>query len=195
MGKRQRTRSAANPRDMALRSSACCERCSAARLLGAGFVNREATRDPPAPIRTGASFVIPEITDEIIARFVEPDFREDFARLGLRGACIVPIRGEHARIGSVWIASADLKKYAETDIPTLEEIGIRAAPAIRNARLYERERRLALVLQAAQLPERLPTIPGVRLNAKYVAGVTKRQLAVIGMTPSSSPMAGWSHNR
>ncbi len=138
---------------------------SVERLLGACFI--EAVSEPKAHAAC-APFSV-EIASETISDFVKPEFREAFAQLGLRTACVVPMQGPHGRIGYVAIASAGASRCDELDMPVLAEMGVRAALAVQNARLYERERRVAALLQAAQLPERLPEIAGVRLSAKYVA--------------------------
>src|SRR6185369_16240917 len=53
-----------------------------------------------------------------------------------------------------------------------DEFGRRAASAIENATLYEREHSVATALQRAVLPERLPPVPGVDLTARYLTAVT-----------------------
>jgi serine phosphatase RsbU (regulator of sigma subunit) len=52
----------------------------------------------------------------------------------------------------------------------LEELGRRAGTALFNARIYERERRIADSLQAASLPRSLPERPGMRIDADYRPG-------------------------
>ena len=47
----------------------------------------------------------------------------------------------------------------------------RAGLAIARTRLYERERRIAGELQGSLLPKRLPLVPGVALDARYLPGV------------------------
>ena len=113
-------------------------------------------------------FIVPKSSDEDIVQLFRPQFRERFAALGLASGCIVPIHaGEHV-IGSIAIASATPRDYSADDIPMLEQIGVRAGLAIENARLYERQHRIAALLQSAQAPAALPDIPGVRLHAVYM---------------------------
>jgi serine phosphatase RsbU (regulator of sigma subunit) len=49
-------------------------------------------------------------------------------------------------------------------------VGRRVGAAIANTKLYERERRIAVELQSASLPQRVPDFPGVRLDAAYLPG-------------------------
>jgi PAS domain S-box-containing protein len=60
--------------------------------------------------------------------------------------------------------------YEPADLVFVEEVARRAGAAIANVREYQRERRVAIELQAAALPSRLPTIDGVGLDAAYRPG-------------------------
>ena len=60
--------------------------------------------------------------------------------------------------------------FDERDLPFAEEAARRAASAVVNTRLYERERRIAIQLQAASLPARLPSVPHFRISAEYRPG-------------------------
>ena len=118
-------------------------------------------------LRNGKPFVVTEIIDENMSQSFRPEFRESFAKLGLACGCIIPICVGGAVIGTLSLASARFHDSTLPDISTLEQIGTRAAFAIWNARLYEREHRIAALLQSAQAPVTLPGIPGVRVNATY----------------------------
>ena len=60
--------------------------------------------------------------------------------------------------------------YRDDDLRFVEEVGRRAGAAIANAQLYERERRIAVELQAASLPQSLPHVAGLELDAEYRPG-------------------------
>lgn len=60
--------------------------------------------------------------------------------------------------------------FMDDDLPFVQEVGRRAGAAIANARLYERERRIALELQAAALPATLPFVDHLHLHAEYRPG-------------------------
>ncbi|MET7654230.1 MULTISPECIES: SpoIIE family protein phosphatase [unclassified Streptomyces] len=60
-------------------------------------------------------------------------------------------------------------EYSAVEHKYLENLAHRLALAYDNATRYHKERRLALTLQRALLPHRLPQMPGVRLAAHYRA--------------------------
>ncbi|MEU1319950.1 SpoIIE family protein phosphatase [Streptomyces tibetensis] len=60
-------------------------------------------------------------------------------------------------------------EYSAVEHKYLENLAHRLALAYDNATRYHNERRLALTLQRALLPHRLPQVPGVRLAAHYRA--------------------------
>jgi len=66
--------------------------------------------------------------------------------------------------------------YTSLDLGFVEEVARRAGSAIANVREYERERRVAIELQAASLPARLPEIDGIRLDAAYLPGSTEANI-------------------
>jgi len=93
-------------------------------------------------------------------------------RLGSRSVAIVPLlaRGEPCGV-LVLCHGVSGRRYGEDDLPILQEIARRGAVALDNAQRYQREHRIATVLQEAVLPRTLPNIPGVRLYALYVPAV------------------------
>jgi PAS domain S-box-containing protein len=60
--------------------------------------------------------------------------------------------------------------FAAADQLALEDLARIGSLAIENARLEERERRIARTLQDSLLPRRLPEIPGLQAQARYRAG-------------------------
>ena len=60
--------------------------------------------------------------------------------------------------------------YTPDDLRFAEEIAVRAALAIDHARAYEREKRIAVTLQEASLPQTLPQVAGLKLSADYRPG-------------------------
>jgi len=71
----------------------------------------------------------------------------------------------------------DAGSFADADLPFVEEIARRIAPALVRAELFERERRIAETFQAAVLPRRLPEIAGLQFDALYEPG---RAEALVG---------------
>jgi PAS domain S-box-containing protein len=61
-------------------------------------------------------------------------------------------------------------EFSTTDAHTLEDLARIASLAMENARLEQRERRIARTLQDSLLPRSLPEIPGLEAAARYLAG-------------------------
>ncbi len=88
----------------------------------------------------------------------------------------VPLAVRGQSIGTMTLGS-HRRRYDDGDAALFGELAARAAIAIEHARLYDRERRIALTLQAAALPKSLPTIPGISFDAVYQAA---RSEALVG---------------
>lgn len=80
-------------------------------------------------------------------------------------ATSVPLAARGDRFGTVFLSSR-----GAADLDLAVELARRLATALDNARLYERERAIAETLQQSLLPERVPTIAGVVLWARYLPG-------------------------
>lgn len=125
--------------------------------------------DPVASVlRTGESLLIPEISDEWLRESGrEPHYAKILDDLGIRSAMIVPLLARGRVLGAVTFGS-HTRTYAKEDLEFAEALCRRAALAIDNARLYERERAVAETLQRSLLPQSLPTLPGVSTAARYM---------------------------
>jgi len=94
---------------------------------------------------------------------------------GMRGVPVtsyiaVPLLARGRAIGALALATiGERGRLAPEDLSIVEEVGRRAAVAIDNARLYERQREIATELQGSLLPSALPAIPGLELAASYAA--------------------------
>lgn len=82
----------------------------------------------------------------------------------------VPLLLEGSVLGTLIVGTLFQRSFTPSDASLLQVAADRAALAIERARLYEREHRIAQQLQRALLPERLPTVPGLRLAARYLPG-------------------------
>ncbi|GAC1302953.1 MAG: hypothetical protein NVSMB21_01490 [Vulcanimicrobiaceae bacterium] len=114
-----------------------------------------------------------EAIDErwIVTAAIDREHAQTMRDLEMRQLLVVPVL---ARTGDVIGAlSCALDAHAQRacfdadDVTFACELGLRAGVALENARLYEREHRIAGALQAASLPQRLPAIDGLRLDACY----------------------------
>ncbi|MFJ2398170.1 SpoIIE family protein phosphatase [Streptomyces sp. NPDC087843] len=91
-----------------------------------------------------------------------------FVETGMHSAVIAPIRGLRDVLGALTLGRSKLPRaFTGADLPLLEDITRRAGLALDNARLYQRQRKVAETMQRHLLPQ-LPTVPGVEMTARYV---------------------------
>ncbi|MFJ5274931.1 SpoIIE family protein phosphatase [Streptomyces sp. NPDC088358] len=91
-----------------------------------------------------------------------------FTETGMHSAVIAPIRGLRDVLGALTLGrSRHPHAFTAADLPLLEDITRRAGLALDNARLYQRQRKVAETMQRHLLPQ-LPTVPGVDMTARYV---------------------------
>ena len=101
------------------------------------------------------------------------------------------LASQGTQIGTITFASQE-RAFDDAEVALFAEIATRAEVAIEHARLYDRERRVAVSLQAAALPKKLPTVPGLVFSAATRLREAKRSWAATGTTPSASTTAGSS---
>ncbi|MGW7264404.1 SpoIIE family protein phosphatase [Streptomyces sp. NPDC054842] len=91
-----------------------------------------------------------------------------FSETGMHSAAIAPIRGLRDVLGALTLGRSQRPgAFTAGDLPLLEDLTRRAGLALDNARLYQRQRKVAETMQRHLLPQ-LPTIPGVQMTARYV---------------------------
>ncbi|KUM69148.1 SpoIIE family protein phosphatase [Streptomyces griseorubiginosus] len=87
---------------------------------------------------------------------------------GIRSAVIAPIRSTRAVLGALTLGRAkDPVDFSTADLPLIEDIARRAGLALDNARLYQRQRKVAETMQNHLLPQ-LPQVPGLQMTARYL---------------------------
>lgn len=121
-------------------------------------------------LRTREPELFPEITDEMIVQGARDDEHLEAIRsLNFKSAIIVPIICRDRLLGALTLVSSNPERlYTEEDVRHAEELAVRAAYPIDNARLFEQNLLIAQTLQRSLLPPALPEIPGVDLAARYV---------------------------
>ncbi len=132
--------------------------------------------DPDAPggaiqvARTGVPSLVPEISEEMLVAAAHDETHLELVRaIGLRSAMVVPLRVRGRGLGSLTLVNAESDQlFGPADLAFAQALAGRAALALDNADLYERQRTIASTLQTALLPAVLPTVPGVRLAARYL---------------------------
>ncbi|MEU0030518.1 SpoIIE family protein phosphatase [Streptomyces sp. NPDC006335] len=94
--------------------------------------------------------------------------RRLFEATGIRSAAIAPIRSTRAVLGALTLGRAkDPVDFTTVDLPLIEDIARRAGLALDNARLYQRQRKVAETMQNHLLPQ-LPRVPGLQMTARYL---------------------------
>ncbi|UYQ66393.1 SpoIIE family protein phosphatase [Streptomyces peucetius] len=83
-------------------------------------------------------------------------------------ALIAPIRGLREVLGALTLGRSDRPEpFTSADIPLLEDIARRAGLALDNARLFQRQRKVAETMQRHLLPQ-MPPVPGLEMAARYL---------------------------
>ncbi|MDG9719996.1 SpoIIE family protein phosphatase [Streptomyces sp. DH24] len=94
--------------------------------------------------------------------------RRLFQATGMHSAVVVPVRSPHAVLGALTLGRADQpERFVASDAALLEDIARRAGLALENARLYQRQRKVAETMQRHLLPQ-LPRLPGLDMTARYL---------------------------
>ena len=126
----------------------------------------------PAILRGGPAELYREIPDELLVTAARDEEHLRILRdVGMRSAMAVPMRLAGQTLGVLSFVSAETgRTFDEDDLAFAQDLALRAATAVQNARLYTAQERVAQTLQASLLPDRLPELPGWELHAAYQAG-------------------------
>jgi PAS domain S-box-containing protein len=132
--------------------------------------------DPDAPrgayqvIRTGASELVPDVTDAmLVAAATDEEHLEVLRELDFRSALQVPLTVRNTVLGVItWVTGSAGRRFTPGDLSFGEELARRAVVAIDNSHLHSEVRDVAVRLQHAVLPDRLPAIPGWEVAVRYL---------------------------
>jgi PAS domain S-box-containing protein len=135
-------------------------------------------RYPPDPrsnagvygvLRHGTAELYPEVTDEMLEAGARGEEHLAIIRsVGLRSAMLVPMQLRDRVLGVISFISAESgRRFDEHDLALAEDLALRAAAAVENARLYEAASSIAATLQSSLLPPVLPEIPSLEIAAAY----------------------------
>jgi hypothetical protein len=150
----------------------------ARRLHGVNYYNESPTWGTAAAYLSGEPQLHSHVTLEDMRNAVSERYLPILEELGFGSVIALPIFVDDEVIGSFGIVSVDgRRRYTEADLPPLEELARRAGFAVKNARQYEREHRVASLLQEAALPHTLPLVSKFHFDGYYRAG---RKEASIG---------------
>jgi PAS domain S-box-containing protein len=79
----------------------------------------------------------------------------------------LPLLAAGAPLGALRFSFGRPRKITEEERVFLEALAGQCALAVERAAMYEREHKTAETLQRSLLPDQLPSVPGLMLNAKY----------------------------
>ncbi|MFI8090811.1 SpoIIE family protein phosphatase [Streptomyces sp. NPDC086080] len=91
-----------------------------------------------------------------------------FDATGMHSAAIAPIRSTRAVLGALTLGRAENPAaFAPADLPLIEDLARRAGLSLDNARLYQRQRKVAETMQNHLLPQ-MPGVPGLKMTVRYL---------------------------
>ncbi|MEU2355971.1 SpoIIE family protein phosphatase [Streptomyces misionensis] len=94
--------------------------------------------------------------------------RRLFDSAGIHSAAMVPLRSTRDVLGALTLGRAGKPdSFTVSDLPLLEDIARRAGLALDNARLYQRQRKVAETMQNHLLPQ-MPRVPGLQMAVRYL---------------------------
>ncbi|MET9393616.1 SpoIIE family protein phosphatase [Streptomyces sp. NPDC006624] len=94
--------------------------------------------------------------------------RRLFDATGMHSAAIAPIRSTRAVLGALTLGRGENPApFAPDDLPLIEDMARRAGFALDNARLYQRQRKVAETMQNHLLPQ-MPGVPGLEMTVRYL---------------------------
>ncbi|MFI6360431.1 SpoIIE family protein phosphatase [Streptomyces sp. NPDC050743] len=157
-------------------------RFAVAHAEGGTVVFREDLQGPMPPVPEESSMPLSRALRGVASSLAGPETyqgppdsgialeqRRLFETTGMHSAVLVPIRSLHAVLGALTLGRADQpERFTGGDIVLLEDIARRASFALENARLYQRQRKVAETMQRHLLPK-LPRTANCGMTARYLA--------------------------
>jgi PAS domain S-box-containing protein len=124
-------------------------------------------------MRSSHTVLLESLTAEVRAQvFASPRASEIFDRLGAAAVLTVPMVARRRTLGAIALVRHEgAPAFSRDDVELAEDLAGRAALAVDNVRLYQREHSVADTLQRSLLPE-IPVIPGIETAAHYVSAST-----------------------
>ncbi|MFG2653892.1 SpoIIE family protein phosphatase [Streptomyces sp. NPDC048425] len=156
-------------------------RFAVAHAEGGTVVFREDLQGPMPPVPQESPMPLSRALRGVTSSFAGPETyqgppdsgiaveqRRLFEATGMHSAIVVPLRSLHDVLGALTLGRADQPdRFTATDAALLEDIARRASLGLENARLYQRQRKVAETMQRHLLPK-LPRTPGRRMTARYL---------------------------
>jgi serine phosphatase RsbU (regulator of sigma subunit) len=123
-----------------------------------------------AVLKGGEPQLIRAVTDELLASSANSSEQlEIFRAMGIESAVVVPLRGRARVLGALSVVSAESgRRLDAADLAVAIDLGRKAGLAVENAQLYQRARHVAKAFEQVLVPERLATVPGLDVAARYL---------------------------
>jgi serine phosphatase RsbU (regulator of sigma subunit) len=123
-----------------------------------------------AVLKGGEPQLIRAVTDELLASSASSSEQlEIFRAMGIESAVVVPLRGRARVLGALSVVSAESgRRLDAADLAVAIDLGRKAGLAVENAQLYQRARHVAKAFEQVLVPERLATVPGLDVAARYL---------------------------
>ncbi len=115
------------------------EKADAAKRIRTLYpVNPNGPAGIPRALRTGKSEFLPRVTDEELRRIaIDPTHYELLREMGLDSLIVVPLSARGRRLGAIsFVYGASGRRYGVADLALAEDLALRAAQAVDNARLH-----------------------------------------------------------
>jgi PAS domain S-box-containing protein len=134
-------------------------------------LEEEVARSVRVPIGQGiagriAAQAAPLVVEDVAAANPVSSYLRERAR-SLAG---VPLVHEGNVIGVLHVSTDGRRRFTADEVRLLQLVASRAALAINQSQVYEREHRIAETLQRSLLPDRLPEVDGLQIAARYLPG-------------------------
>ncbi|QIP83146.1 SpoIIE family protein phosphatase [Streptomyces sp. Tu 2975] len=153
------------------------------------LVHREVLEGPMPPVPEGSPMPLSRALRGVASTLAGPETyqgppdsgiaveqRRLFDMTGMHSAAIAPIRGVREILGAITLGRSERpERFTAADIALLEDIARRAGLALANARLYQRQRKVAETMQRHLLPQ-LPSVPGLEMTARYLPAPNASQV-------------------
>jgi PAS domain S-box-containing protein len=125
----------------------------------------------PEVIRSGRARILTSVPDDVLAAVAHDEKHLRLLReIEATAVIIAPLAAPTRTVGAITLASSTAsRRLTQADLGLAERLGRRAGTAVESARLYTERTRIANTLQAALLPESLPAIPSIEIEALYRA--------------------------
>lgn len=119
---------------------------------------------------TGRSRWSRDMSDEFLRATSKNDRHlEILKELSFTSYMTVPLMVEGNVRGTVTLVSAGSgRRYSERELAGAEELAAQIAGVVERARVFDWERSISHTLQRGLLPDRLPSVPGLSVSARYL---------------------------